>query len=261
MLYGILQTNREKLRIFKNIMKKYEHIYHILEKDITSGVYSAGDYLPTENELCTQYHVSRDTVRKALSLLAEARLIKKIHGSGSQVIKHEQIDFPVSQLTSYKELVDAHHINSKTNVIAIDKLIVDEKLAALTGFKKNNLVWRIIRQRVVDGTASVLDIDYLDKKIVPNMTREIAEQSIYDYLENQLHLSIAYAQKEITIDQLNDRDKLLLDIGAEHHVVSIKSKVYLANNQQFQFTESRHKLEKFRFVDFATRKNLLPTKH
>ncbi|EQC68210.1 Trehalose operon transcriptional repressor [Streptococcus sp. HSISB1] len=93
------------------------------------------------------------------------------------------------------------------------------------------------------------------------MTREIAEKSIYDYLENQLHLSIAYAQKEITIDQLNDRDKLLLDIGAEHHVVSIKSKVYLANNQQFQFTESRHKLEKFRFVDFATRKNLLPTKH
>ena len=134
------------------------------------------------------------------------------------------------------------------------KLIVDEKLAALTGFKKNNLVWRIIRQRVVDGTASVLDIDYLDKKIVPNMTREIAEQSIYDYLENQLHLIIAFAQKEITIDQLTDRDKLLLDIGAEHHVVSVKSKVYLANKHQFQFTESRHKLEKFRFVDFATRK-------
>lgn len=184
----------------------------------------------------------------------EAGLIQKIHGSGSQVIKHKQIDFPVSQLTSYKKLVDAHHINSKTNVIAIDKLIVDEKLAALTGFKKNNLVWRIIRQRVVYGTASVLDIDYLDKKIVPNMTREIAEQSIYDYLENQLPLIIAYAQKEITIDQLTDRDKLLLDIGVEHHVVSVKSKVYLANKHQFQFTESRHKLEKFRFVDFATRK-------
>ena len=235
-------------------MKKYEQIFKDLEHDITSGIYQAGDYLPTENELTQIYHMSRDTIRKALSLLAEAGLIQKIHGSGSQVIKHEQIDFPVSQLASYKELVDAHHINSKTNVIAIDKLIVDEKLATLTGFNKNNLVWRIIRQRVVDGTASVLDIDYLDKKIVPNMTREIAEQSIYDYLENQLHLIIAYAQKEITIDQITNRDKLLLDIGAEHHVVSVKSKVYLANKHQFQFTESRHKLEKFRFVDFATRK-------
>lgn len=235
-------------------MKKYEQIFKDLEHDITSGIYQAGDYLPTEKELQETYHMSRDTIRKALSLLDKAGLIQKIHGSGSQVIKHEQVDFPVSQLTSYQELVDAHHINSKTNVIAIDKLIVDDKLAALTGFKKNNLVWRIIRQRVVDGTASVLDIDYLDKKIVPNMTREIAQQSLYDYLENQLHLIIAYAQKEITIDQLTDRDKLLLDIKTEHHVVSIKSKVYLANKQQFQFTESRHKLEKFRFVDFATRK-------
>ena len=255
-MYGNLKTTLENLRNFlAQSMKKYEQIFKTLEHDITSGIYQAGDYLPTENELTKTHHVSRDTVRKALSLLAEAGLIQKIHGSGSQVIKHEQIDFPISQLTSYKELVEAHHINSKTNVIAIDKLIVDEKLATLTGFKKNSLVWRITRQRVVDGIASVLDIDYLDKKIVPNMTREIAEQSIYNYLENQLHIIIAYAQKEITIDQLTNRDKLLLDIGSEHHVVSVKSKVYLANQYQFQFTESRHKLEKFRFVDFATRKS------
>ncbi|MDG9307145.1 trehalose operon repressor, partial [Streptococcus pneumoniae] len=29
---------------------------------------------------------------------------------------------------------------------------------------------------------------------------------------------------------------------------------YLQDGRQFQFTESRHKLEKFRFVDFAKRK-------
>ncbi|EFW88457.1 GntR family transcriptional regulator [Streptococcus equinus] len=83
-------------------MKKYEQIFKELEHDITSGIYQAGDYLPTENELTQTYHMSRDTIRKALSLLAEAGLIQKIHGSGSQVIKHKQIDFPVSQLTSYK---------------------------------------------------------------------------------------------------------------------------------------------------------------
>lgn len=234
-------------------MKKYEYIFKKLEHDINAGVYQAGDYLPTENELTKTYQVSRDTIRKALGLLAEAGLIKKIHGSGSQVVKNDPIDFPVSKLTSYKELVDAYHITSKTNVISIDKLIVDDTLAALTGFQKNHLVWRVIRQRVVDEVASVLDSDYLDKSLVPDMTREIAEVSIYTYLEKQLHLNIAYAQKEITIDQLTDRDKLLLDIGPEHHVVSVKSKVYLADKRQFQFTESRHKLEKFRFVDFATR--------
>ncbi|MGC4389160.1 UTRA domain-containing protein, partial [Streptococcus suis] len=68
----------------------------------------------------------------------------------------------------------------------------------------------------------------------------------YHYLEDELGLDIAFAQKEITIDQLTDMDKLLLDIGQEHHVVSVKSKVFLSSQEQFQFTESRHKLEKFK---------------
>jgi len=115
------------------------------------------------------------------------------------------------------------------------------------------LVWRIIRQRVVDQVASVLDIDYLDKELVPTMTREIAEHSIYHFIENDLGLSIDYAKKEITIDHATSRDKILLDIERENHVVSVKSQVYLANGQQFQFTDSRHKLDKFRFVDCAKR--------
>ena len=85
------------------------------------------------------------------------------------------------------------------------------------------------------------------------MTREIAEQSIYAYLENDLKLNIAYAKKEFTIDHANDQDKILMDLGKDQQVVSVKSQVYLADGRHFQYTESRHKLDKFRFVDFAKR--------
>ena len=105
----------------------------------------------------------------------------------------------------------------------------------------------------MDQVASVLDIDYLDKGIVPDLTREIGEQSIYAYLENDLKLKIAYAKKEFTIDHANDQDKILMDLGKDQQVVSVKSQVYLADGRQFQYTESRHKLDKFRFVDFAKR--------
>ena len=44
-------------------MKKYEYIFKKLEHDINAGVYQAGDYLPTENELTKTYQVSRDTIR------------------------------------------------------------------------------------------------------------------------------------------------------------------------------------------------------
>lgn len=234
-------------------MKKYEQIFKLLKQDILNETYQIDDYLPSEHELVQTYKVSRDTIRKSLDLLQKAELIQKIRGQGSKVIKQAQIDFPVSNLTSYQELVQQHGINSKTNLIQLEKITVDKKLSNLTGFPEYRLVWRIVRQRVVDDIASVLDIDYLDKTLVPSLTREIAEQSIYVYLEEELGLRIAYAQKEITIDPATNRDQILMDIGTDQHVVSVKSKVYLADGQQFQFTDSRHKLEKFRFIDFAKR--------
>lgn len=234
-------------------MKKYEQIFKLLKQDILNETYQIDDYLPSEHELVQTYKVSRDTIRKSLDLLQKAELIQKIRGQGSKVIKQTQIDFPVSNLTSYQELVQQHGINSKTNLIQLEKITVDKKLSNLTGFPESRLVWRIVRQRVVDDVASVLDIDYLDKTLVPSLTREIAEQSIYAYLEEELGLRIAYAQKEITIDPATNRDQILMDIGTDQHVVSVKSKVYLADGQQFQFTDSRHKLEKFRFIDFAKR--------
>ena len=109
--------------------------------------------------------------------------------------------------------------------------------------------------QVVDDLVFILDIDYLDMELIPNSTRRIAEQSIYSYIENDLKLIINYAQKEITTDHTSDRDKILMDIDKDPYVVSIKSKVYLQDDCQLQFTESCHKLEKFKFVDFVKRKN------
>lgn len=234
-------------------MKKYKQLFKQLERDILGEKYQLSDFLPSEHQLMEIYQVSRDTVRKALALLQEEGLIEKVRGQGSKVVKQEQLDFPVSNLTSYQELVAQHQLQSKTNVISLDKITVDKKLSKTTGFPEYRLVWRIVRQRVVDNIASVLDIDYLDKSLVPDLTREIGEHSIYSYLEETLKLNIAYARKEITIDHVSNQDHILLDIGRDQHVVSIKSQVYLADGRQFQYTESRHKLDKFRFVDFATR--------
>lgn len=234
-------------------MKKYQLIFKDLQEKIANDTYPVGDYLPTEAQLCQLYSASRDTIRKALKLLNQAGMVESLQGQGTKVVQRQHIQFPVSELTSYQELVDKLGMVSRTKVLAVEKVIVDDKLALKTGFASKSIIWRVRRQRQLDGVAAVLDTDYLDTRIVPKMTTAIAQDSIYAYLENELGLDIAYAQKEITIDQVSDTDKLHLDLGADKHLVSVKSKVFLGNTRQFQFTESRHKLDKFKFVDFAKR--------
>jgi GntR family transcriptional regulator len=58
----------------------------IFEK-IQSGIYKVGDKLPTEMELCTEYNVSRTTVRIALEQLALEGRIEKVQGRGTFVSK------------------------------------------------------------------------------------------------------------------------------------------------------------------------------
>ena len=246
----------KKQNTMKEVMKKYQEIFNDLQEKILNGSYLAGVLLPTEKELQDQYQVSRDTVRKALRLLTEKGLIQKVQGRGSQVLKQELLNFPVSGLTSYKELVDSLGLNSQTRVISLDLMTVDEQTALQTGFPEGSQVWKVLRTRSIDGVVSVLDLDYLAKDCVPNLTQEIAQTSIYAYLEEDLGLDISYAQKEITIQASTERERLLMD-NQDDYLVLIRSRVYLGDTRQFQYTESRHKIDKFQFVDFARRKHSL----
>lgn len=64
---------------------KYQIVADSLRSDITSGIYHEHDLLPTENSLCQQFQVSRQTVRQALSVLVTEGLIERQQGSGSRV--------------------------------------------------------------------------------------------------------------------------------------------------------------------------------
>ena len=64
---------------------KYQMVADTLRTDILEGVYQKRMLLPTEQLLCQQFQVSRQTVRQALSLLAAEGLIERRQGSGSHI--------------------------------------------------------------------------------------------------------------------------------------------------------------------------------
>lgn len=237
-------------------MKKYQEIYHDLKEKIRTNLYPAETSLPTEQQLQETYGVSRDTVRKALAMLTEGGLIQKVQGRGSMVLKQEILNFPVSGLTSYQELANSLQLSSQTQVVSLEQVTVNSSLASLTGFEPYSKVWKVVRTRSIDGKISVVDTDYLAEELVPELTFEIAEKSIYEYLEGQLGLDIAYAQKEITVEPTSREERDLMQCQ-DDYLVLIKSRVYLGDTRQFQYTESKHKIDKFRFVDFARRKHSL----
>lgn len=62
-----------------------EQIFEQLKEKITSGELQPGEKLPSENELCKLYGVSRTTIRQALANLSSLELIETKFGEGSFV--------------------------------------------------------------------------------------------------------------------------------------------------------------------------------
>ncbi len=62
-----------------------EQIFEILKKEIATGVWKAGDKIPSENELAEQFHVSRMTARNALQRLSAIGVVESRVGEGSFV--------------------------------------------------------------------------------------------------------------------------------------------------------------------------------
>lgn len=63
----------------------YRRIYNVLKAQILSGEYPEGEQIPTEQEICTRFEVSRITARHSLRLLQDEGLVVRSAGRGTFV--------------------------------------------------------------------------------------------------------------------------------------------------------------------------------
>jgi GntR family transcriptional regulator of arabinose operon len=62
---------------------KYMTVVQWVEEQIESGSIGMGDKLPSENEMSLQFHLSRQTIRHAIDVLEQRKLVTRIQGSGT----------------------------------------------------------------------------------------------------------------------------------------------------------------------------------
>ena len=89
----------------RNEETKYQTLIEYITGMVNDGTYQPGEKLPSENDLSNQLGISRQTVRKALSLLEEEGVVRRVRGSGTFVRKPGFGDLPgrnrIAVMTTY----------------------------------------------------------------------------------------------------------------------------------------------------------------
>jgi GntR family transcriptional regulator, trehalose operon transcriptional repressor len=234
---------------------KYLEIYNDLKSKIERNVYAFQQLLPSENTLIKQYTCSRNTVRRAIANLVSDGYVQTIHGQGVRVIFQElkQKEYLFGGIETFKESSIRNKNNFRTDVVYFEERVVDEQLKQITSFPIGIEIYHLQRVRYLDEKPLIIDCNYFRKDILKDLTKKIAEDSIYEYMENELKEKIITTKRMMTVERINELDKTYLNLQDYNCVAVVTNFTYNADGVMFEFTKSRHTPDSFVFFDQAQR--------
>jgi GntR family transcriptional regulator len=110
----------------------YLQIQASLKDEIVRGIYPIGSQLPTEEELCARFSVSRYTVREALRRLRDDHLVASRRGAGTTVVAPRPADSYLHEVTSFNDLI-TYATGVRFQIDSMETVVADAKLAARIG--------------------------------------------------------------------------------------------------------------------------------
>ena len=134
---------------------RYQQIFVALRGAIGLGSIAVGAALPTEQELCAQFGVSRFTVREALRRLVDIGLIERRKGSGSCVIARTAPANVMQSMRSLSELFQ-YALDTRFDITSVETRQIDVETAELLASEPGT-EWLVIDgvRREIEGSAAI----------------------------------------------------------------------------------------------------------
>lgn len=224
---------------------RYKEISDEVRRRIFDGEYPAESLIPDQNSLSKEFKVSRMTIKKALDIIATEGLIYRQRGSGTYVLKTALLGNRDGYLQEYEGLTKQMKGKTvKSHIIQFDIEFPNEEVAGFLMIETNSPVYKIVRQRTVEeNDLKILEYTYYSSELIPGLSREHAEKSIYDYIQKELGLTFGGAFRKIQADKPNEFDHKYLECKEHDPVLEVEQIVYLKNGKPFEYSRSRNRFD------------------
>jgi DNA-binding GntR family transcriptional regulator len=204
-------------------LTRYQEIQFMLKEKIQQGVFQVGNYLPSENELCTEFSITRTTVRKALDNLIKEGFIEKQQGKGSRV-KERRNSLGLLNVKGFSEAAGA---NVKTEFISkpLISLWPENLSFKPSEVESQQLCYHFERLRSVGEDPVMLENNwFVASKITNIFNPEFVEGSFFKTLSKNYLIEITGSEQELRAEYADERTASFLKIktGAPILHISIK---------------------------------------
>lgn len=224
----------------------YFQLEQAIKELIENDQLKPGDMIPSEREYAEKYDISRMTVRQAISNLTSDGYLQRKRGKGTFVALkklEQQLDF----LTSFSEDMRSRGMEPGTKVLEFKTMKADAVVAKKLAIEIGTPIYQIKRLRLADQLPIAYQIFYTSVDLVPGLTKEIAEQSIYQYMENEIGLKLVSAEQDVEATTAHKHEAEALGIKVGDPILLIQRKGFTENDRPSEFATSFYRGDRYKF--------------
>lgn len=226
----------------------YQQLMLILQDQIVLGEWVPGMLLPTENELCDEYQVSRITVRKALEDLEQKGLIDRVQGKGSLVKKLK--DKESNDHKSFSQIIREHGLEPQAQFLGEELLKGTPELIKLFELPEGEdyYFWRFDRLRLLNNEPAAITRTYVRKELGDQMRAyDLAKESFYYLFQKLTKRNVIRNDGLIKAISINDYEAGLLKVKSGSAHLFYRGVAFIEGNIPIEVNYTIYHGEKFSF--------------
>lgn len=221
----------------KNKIAQYRQIEIDISEKISSGYYSVGATLPTEQELMEQYKVSRVTVRKAMDNLVAKDMLVRTPGVGT-FVKQIVASPKNTSLCGFTAEIIAMDMTPRTVVDDFHILRAPSNISHLLEIPEDSPVYYIHRMRFANDLVLMLESTYMSVEQNPEISIQILSGSKYEYFEKVRGKKPISNQHTVTPILPTPAVAKLFQIEQQTPIIKIANITRFADGQIMDYTEN-----------------------
>lgn len=197
----------------ESIIPLYHQLKEILKETIDKGELKIGDKIPSENKLCSQYNISRNTAKKAIEDLVQEGVLRRIQGKGTFVSK-PKMEQSLTGFYSFSKVMEEKGMNPKDIILHMKITMTSSRVARKLKLKEEEHVLELKRIRCANDEPIILETSYIPNKLVPNISLEdIKESSLYDVMAKKYGIAVIRAKEVFEPVLIRDYESKYLQVN------------------------------------------------
>ncbi|MCX8132174.1 MAG: GntR family transcriptional regulator [Clostridia bacterium] len=230
----------------------YCQLKSLIIKNIESGQYKEDSKIPSEQELCDLFNISRPTVRQAISELTNNGYLYKEKGKGTFVSKSKsRID--IKNYSGFTDSILDSQVPGEKDIISVNivKNTDFQRLEEIFSISANNKIdfAEISYVSRYNGEVFSLNTSYIPLSLFPDIVEDIKERKpSYDILRGKYPFIPVKSKSTLEIVFTVQSDAQYLQVQPGQALIRIENILHSKSSQAVEYVVAKYRADKCKLI-------------